>query len=401
MLAADSRETTAARGGLTVALVDMADVSAADSDAWHALRRHHPHGRSPLLSPQFARLVAGVRDDVRAVLARRGHLLVAALAVHVRPSRHARPVGAPFDDFAGPLIAPGEHLSPQKLIESAGLRAYTARASVCLEQNGIDGAAYPYIIRPGLPADLEDRARAYPKRFKNFRRLERKMERHFGPATLEWGRPERRDVDQLLAWKRRQFRRDGLVDLTSARHSRIVLEAAASAAPDDPAAFGGYLVKLSCQGRMVAGHFGVREAGRFHPWISAFDPHFSAFAPGMVLLKRVLSAMNDMALDAYELGDGHEHYKKYFGEPSAPVAQLNIYLSGRFSKTGLPIGSGLGRRQGKGLSGAPARLLRRLDHIAVCEPGLASRTRALAYALAKRSLRARNSTPGSTKLDVE
>jgi len=375
-------------GEVTIETLEWRELSASDLEGWEALRATHPHGTSPLLSPAFARLVSGVRGDLRVILARQGSRVLACMAVHVRPMGFARPAGAPFDDLSGPLIAPGCGLDARDLVEGAGLNAYSAKSAIVTGDAPGEGAALPYLIDvrgTDSAAYSEARRKEHAKRFKNFRRLQNKLEREKGAIEFRWGRPDLVALHELLSWKSQQFQRDGLLDITRATHSRAVLDAAAHETPGDLAAFGGFMVELRCGGDLVAGHFGIREGAHFHPWISAYRPEFAEFAPGMVLLKQVIARMEEMGLETYQLADGHGHYKKYFATPGAPTAPVSVTTPGL-------IGAVHGAaRRGWSLLGAPdgdsvgARLARRMDHIAVCESNPVTRVRELALAVARRS----------------
>lgn len=356
---------------------------------WRALQETSPLYRSPLLSPDFASLIAGIREDVRVVLARGGEgELQAVLTLHKRPFGFSRPVGAPFDDLSGPILAPGAIIDPDGLFAAAGLEAYRAETSICTSSEPDDHSAF--LIERCEQSDverLEARRAIHPKRFKNFRRLSRKMDIDLGGIALRWGAPDPARLRQLLAWKSAQFVDDGLVDITGATYSRRILDAVAATPSRDSQAFGGYMVELVCGERLLAGHFGVALNGHFHPWISAYDPTLSDYAPGITLLYRLLEQFSETGLETYNLAGGHDHYKKYFAEPVIPTRPLHHY-----APSPLGLAQGLGERVwnlvgARGETGAGARLRRRLDHIAACEPGLGARVNGVIYALKRRNPR--------------
>ncbi|MEO0818191.1 MAG: GNAT family N-acetyltransferase [Pseudomonadota bacterium] len=379
---------TAVSPTLEVTAKSVDALTPSDIARWDELRSALPQGISPLFSPRFTLAVGRVRKDVRILMAQRGDRMEACLAIHARPFGFARPLGAPFDDVAGPLVAPDSTLTAETLIAEADLGSYKAQNAISPEGEAAADAGSAYVIdvrgQQG-EAYLEARRKSYPKRFKNFRRLKNKLEREHGDVVFEWGRPDVADLDQLLRWKREQFLRDGLLDITSATHSRAILNEIASIAPEDPTEFGGFMTVLRCQGELIAGHFGVREGGHFHPWVSAYRPEFADCAPGMVLLKWIIRSMGDMGLETYHLASGHGHYKKYFATPSAAVAPLTAIapgIRGTLHRVRHGVSNALA---GSSETSPGARLIRRMDHIAVCEPKPVARTREFAYALMRRS----------------
>jgi CelD/BcsL family acetyltransferase involved in cellulose biosynthesis len=359
-----------------------------DAEAWRALCATHTDYASPLLGPDFARLVAGIRPDVRHWLVHEGDTLVAAMAVHLRPGGLARPAGAPFADTAGPVLAPGFVPDLPDLIRRAGLAAYRADAVAdphgVLEGPGIEEGEASWLIQPGerAPDDYLEACRAAnPKRMKNFRRLMRRLDEAHGPIALVHGPPEPVALSNLLAWKSAQFRETGKLDVVSAANSARVLNATARAS--GPGAEG-FMVALMAEGRLYAGHFGVRSGRHFHPWISAYDTSLAEYGPGVLLLKQVIEHMGDMGLDSYSLAGGHDHYKKYFALDTRPTRRVNITGAGpggRFQAATAGLWNSIGARRETSLAG---RLQRRLDHIAVCEPTTTGRIAAFVDALKNR-----------------
>jgi CelD/BcsL family acetyltransferase involved in cellulose biosynthesis len=137
-------------------------------------------------------------------------------------------------------------------------------------------------------------------------------------------------------------------------------------------------------GRLVAGHFGLRMADTFHPWISAYDPAYEDYSPGVLLLYQVIGHMDGMGLQVYDLAGGHEYYKKYFAEPGRYVKDILISrptLHGRIQHAGYSVWELLGARKPDTLA---ARIRRRMDHAAICEPSWGLRVKDFMVAVLKR-----------------
>ena len=67
--------------------------------------------------------------------------------------------------------------------------------------------------------------------------------------------------------------------------------------------------ELTAGDNLVAAHFGARQGGWFHPWISAYDPDYSAHSPGTVHQVEAIGAMTGLGLTTYDLGPGEAHWK--------------------------------------------------------------------------------------------
>ncbi len=368
----------------------VGEVKTQDRKAWQALVDCDETVASPLLGPEFADLVASVRSDVRIVMAHRGGRLCSVLAVHKRPGGRARPLGAPFNDYSGPIVAPGAKVDLAAMLRACGLKTYSAASCVSdadrLENAAVHPAETAFVIHLAgrSPAEyLEHFRSSHAKRHKNFRRLLRRLEED-GALELVAGLPDPQHLEQLFAWKSEQFRRDGRVDIIHTPHSRAILQAAGSLTPQSPGALQGYMISLVLDGQLLAGHFGVRRGDAFHPWISAFNPAHGEDAPGILLIYRAIERMQELGLETYDLSGGHDHYKKYFADPLHATFHVEARtgaLSQRLGQTSDKLWQLAGSDRD---DSAAARLRRRLDHIATCEPRPGARLSELITALRKR-----------------
>ena len=361
---------------------------------WSELQEQCWNFSTPLLSPEFAQLIAKCRADVRCVLIYQGDVLQAVLAGHMTGKGQMTPLGAPFCDYAGPMIRPGSDLSASQIVELAGLTRYRAMTSI-MSQSGrraTDVALQDHghvISLDGHSAKeyLEARRVIHAKRFKNMRRLLNKLERDHGSIELCFGMPSKADYDTLLNWKSRQFESEGMLDLTKAKYTQDVMRTAFSEVRKTDSDIGGFYTALKVDGKIVTGHFGVRQGEKFHPWISAYDPAYEEYSPGVLLLYRCVEMMDAMGLQVYDLAEGHDGYKKYFAKPMRAVAELSFT-----SKTGFGTVYALGDKVWKTMSaentqGAAARLRRRLMLSAYCEPSQVKRLGDVVTALRKRGIK--------------
>lgn len=362
--------------GLTVETVAAAALAAADVALWSALQAADPAFASPLLSPWFAMAVGRVREDASVSIFRRGDRAVGFFAHHRRPGGFGRPIGAPFADYHAMVGLRGAFDAPVDIVGLSGLKAF--RHGGLVDPNGqfpvqADAVEGFSIDLTGTTPDdyLEARRAASPKKFKNYRRLLNRL-REFGPLSL------RADTDlaafeTLLRWKRDQFHRTGAQDVlrpawaTRLMHDLFEMRQGPMT---------GLMLTLRAGDRLVGAHFGVRQEidgrGVFHPWIASTDPDLAAFSPGNAFLDQAIRAMPELGLSIYDLGVGHDHYKRPF---AASIRRVGTGLQ--------PAADGQGafRRVAEhawgigplGRSGAVGKVRRRLDHIATIDPSIAGR----------------------------
>lgn len=373
---------------LTAETLHPSDLSGADLAAWRALAAAHPAFASPLLGPAFALEVGRVRDDTRVAVWRQGRQPVGFLPHHRRPGGLARPIGSPFSDYHALVGAADADLRGPQALALAGLSAF--RFTGLVDPHGVFADAVAertpgFVVNLDGPVEdyLEGLRAASPKRFKNYRRLDNKLEREVGPLRLVAGDPSDEAFEALLAWKSAQLARTGLADFLRPGWTRALLRNLFDRRKGE---MQGLLVMLYAGPHMVGGHFGVRQGAVYHPWIAATDPTFAPWSPGITVLARAIAAMPDMGLTTYDLGPSHDHYKRHYAQPSAKVGEG---LAAAASPAGRMAGGveSAWTLAGARRAGPVGKLRRRLDVIATTELTAAGRVRGFVEAVAAQGRR--------------
>ena len=189
--------------------------------------------------------------------------------------------------------------------------------------------------------------------------------------------------DQLLTWKREQLQRTGLHDFLRPDWTRDLLSNLFERQSGD---FQGLMINLYAGDQLVAGHFGVRAGGVYHPWIASTNPAFGAWSPGQIFFLRAIAAMPELGLNHYDLAPDHDHYKRTYARTQTTA------LSGAAtaaSVAGLMASSveGAWNLAGANGTGVVARLRRRMDIINSVELTVSGQVRGLVHAVASQSRR--------------
>lgn len=372
---------------LTAQLLHPSEVSAADADAWRALAAATPAFANPLLGPDFAQAVGQVRRDARVAIWRRGDTPAGFLPLHYRPGAYARPIGAPLSDYHALVSGPDLGARGPELLGLAGLGAFAHTGLV--DPHLLFGppaeTQASYVVDLDLPSEayLESLRAESPKKFKNWRRLDHKLEREVGPVRLVAPDTSQTTFETLFAWKREQLRRTGGHDFLAPDWTCRLFSGLFARREGD---FQGLMIGLYAGDRLVAGHFGVRLGGVYHPWIAAADPALAAMSPGQVFLVRAIGGMSRMGLTSYDLGPGHDHYKCAFARSQMQIGAGLVTAPNSAGRAA----EGVDRAwalAGARRDGFAARLRRRLEVIAAAETTLIGRTRGLADAVAGQARR--------------
>ena len=364
--------------------VHPAKLDPADAAAWRALCAAHPEFYSPLLGPDFTLAVAQVRKDVRVAIWREQDRPVAFLPHHHRPGGFARPIGAPLSDYHA-IVAERGFDVPRALAE-ANIAAY--RFVSLVDPHGAFGStterqAYRIELETTAEDYLEALRGASAKRFKNYRRLDHKLDREVGELRIVAPDDSREAFETLLTWKREQLVRTNALNFLRPAWTRDLLSALFEMKTGD---FRGLTVNLYAGDRLVGGHFGVRMGSIYHPWIASMDPDMAAWSPGQIFLSRAISAMPALGLTIYDLGPGHEHYKKPYALNSHPVFEglaVAESMSGRAALASDRAWALVGSERWETMN----LVRRRLDAIATLEQSLAGRASSLVTTVMSHTLR--------------
>ncbi len=367
-------------------------------EAWREMCEQHPDFRNPLLGPDFAQAVGKVRGDARVTVwywstLNGGSRPAGFLAYHRRTGGVARPIGAPLSDYTA--LVSSDVLDIDEALTVAGLPAYrfnglvdpygSFRTVQTLEQEsyliGLDGSADDY---------LEALRVNSPKRFKNYRRLDHKLDREVGALRIVAHDADPAVLTQLLDWKRDQLARTGGQDFLRPDWIRQLL---AGLHQQTEGPMQGLLISLYAGSDLVAGHFGIRSGAAYHPWIAATDPRFAAWSPGQIFLLRAIAAMPELGLATYDIGPGHDHYKRPYARSTRLIrsgAATATTALGRAAQVTEQAWALAGARG----DGAVGRLRRRLDAITAVEPSFGGRAVSLVATLASRARRTSSEPAG-------
>lgn len=295
-------------------------VSDTDWNAYHCLRAKQSNFASPFFDPSFAQLINDLRQDVTIATLEDDNGLLAFWPMHLGIGQTARACGGPFFDYNGPIVRQHAKINAIQMLETAGIAEYKTSGMMVCDQVKAGPILLCSSQRTDLTAGWSDfltaQSACHPKFFKNMRRLNRKLEKDFSEVTFQFDNRNRADFDQLIQLKRRQFAQTGRHDVLAPKWVSKMLNAL----------WNGYCAHtktnfstLHVDGKMMAAELNLRSGDLLHGWLVAYDPEFSKYSPGNLLLHKMLETMPEQGLVTYDAGIGSEHYKKYFSNQQIPV----------------------------------------------------------------------------------
>lgn len=373
---------------MRVEIIHPRTVTEPDWDTWRKLRKASDGLASPYFAPEFAQIIGEARKDARIVIARADSGEARAfLPIQVSGLGFARPLGAPFTDYHGPVLsADTEQDIVPFMLKKAGCAAYgytglplSKDVFASSRRSTLDSAVAD--LTPGFVVYLESRRAEFPKHFKKARRLGRQAEREAGELELAFHAPDANTLETLIGWKREQFARTGLHDVLAAPWVRDMLTRCMMAQSED---FSGVMTTLRINGELVAAELGLRSGALLHGWISGFNPNFSAYSPGILMQERLLKAATENGVTHADLGVGAAHYKKYYASSTAQVSEGLIPAQGVCGALRRAGGDAWRRFESAPIgpvAGVAGKMRRRLDNILAVETTFSGRARGVVQAL--------------------
>ncbi|WP_454718693.1 GNAT family N-acetyltransferase [Caulobacter segnis] len=364
-------------------------LSADDVALWRSLAAAQAGFGNPLLGPDFTQAVGKVREDARVAVVRRDGVTLGFLPFHRRPGGLARPIGSPLSDYHGLVARPDAGLDLAQVLRAADVSVF--RYTGLIDPNGVFPAA-PETDRTAYVIDLAETSAedyleavraASPKKIKNYRRLDNKLDREVGPVRLVAGDVSREAFNQLIDWKREQLLRTGMHDFLRADWTRELMADLFSVRDSD---FRGLMINLYAGDTLVGGHFGIRQGATYHPWLASMNPEHAAWSPGQIFFLRAIAAMPALGLDRYDLGPGHDHYKRSYALKSITIGEGAATASGIGGRVASSMESVWSMAGAHG-AGPVGQLRRRMDAIASSELTMSGRVRDFVEAVASKAQR--------------
>jgi CelD/BcsL family acetyltransferase involved in cellulose biosynthesis len=283
---------------------------------------------NPFLSPTFARLAGEVGAAARvAVVRERGR------AVGFWPHSVIRSWGAPivpgYTDLQGMVHAPDYTWDWGVILSQVGLTGARFDHLVADQARYCSGPARfadsPAVLLDGGWAAYADWLRTNRKNLVAKSRQKRRRAQRDHEVGFEADDRSREALSALFALKSAQCRRNGWVDVFGQSRVRRLVEQSARVTGAD---LRGRVSTLRFDGSVAAVALTLECFGTWCRWISAYDPRFASFSPGLLLTVMGIEQAADDGCRVLSFGKGDEPYKMDFCQDSDSVAQLSVAARG-------------------------------------------------------------------------
>jgi CelD/BcsL family acetyltransferase involved in cellulose biosynthesis len=279
--------------------------------AWRTIQAGDRAFESPYFCPEFTQAVSRVRDDVRVVVIENAGRPTGFFPHQRSHFGVGKPVGGPLSDYHGVIASCGSEWTLRELMRAARLSLWSFDHLA-----GADSRFDPYVTGHAVSpqADLSGGYEEYANgrrgasdQLVKVARSARKLAREVGEPRFVLHDSEPDILDQLIAWKRDQYIRSGLTDVFAAPWTRALLHEILHVQGAD---FAGACSTLRVGARVVAVHVGMRSRDVLHYWFPAYDPEFSKYSVGTILLLEMAKDLARTGIRAIDFGKGEEPYKQ-------------------------------------------------------------------------------------------
>jgi CelD/BcsL family acetyltransferase involved in cellulose biosynthesis len=311
---------------MKITTLPAGELTHAHVESWSHLQRGNPRFDSPYFRPEFTRALAGVRPGTEVAVMSQGGEPVGFLPFGRIGGNKGVAVASMLCDFQGVVTRPNLSYEPDELIQACGLSSWrychlvTAHAKFIRHTWKLAESPYADLSQGYEPYknSLGQRTRS------DMRRKRNKLQREVGPLRFEQNVANAGLLETLIAWKRDQYARTGVLDVFKYPWVSELLNRLHAHQSDD---FAAYNSVLYAGDEVVAMSYMIRSRHVLHYWFPAFNTAYSKYSPGKLLLIEVLRHAADWDITRVDFGKGDEEYKNSFRTSASIVAEGAVDLS--------------------------------------------------------------------------
>lgn len=303
------------------------DLTPSQIGAWHEVLAADPQLASPHLRPEWVRCVAEARPGVEVGLLREGNEYVGFFPFQrQRLGIGEAPAGCQCD-VQGIALRAGIEYPVELLLRRCGLQVWrfdhllAAQPMFAAYHRRVE--ASPCIdLSPGFDSWRQQRAAATSD-IAQARRNARRLAIEVGPLRLEWHTASSDMLATLVAWKRADLRKRGLVDPFQRKWFHRLVEHVANCRQQ---AMRGVLSVLYASQTPVAIHLGMHSGKVLSSWILAHCARHNRFSPEVLLTMELARAAAGRGIERMDLGRGGSRIKAALANGAVDVAIGSVDL---------------------------------------------------------------------------
>lgn len=321
-------------------VIQSAELVETECATWRHFQQTQPGLGSPFLAPELVAAAGRVRPGTRIAILEDGGQITGFFPFERRALGYGVPVAPGLNCCQGLVHAPDAVWDAADLLHSCKLGVWEFDHLVDgqkpFERYQVLRAAAPVIdLDSGAGALLAELGRRSSRVAKRLPKLQRRLERDFGPLRCELQTRDPAKLQMLMTWKSDQYRRTGRTDRFAAAWARrFVTDLFDLQSPH----FSLVLSVLHAGDQPVAADVYLRRDGVMSGWFTAYDPRFAKYSPGLLHRLSIIEAAAANGVRLIELGRGTYEHKELFktrdvvmgeGRVLRASAGAALYFTGR------------------------------------------------------------------------
>ncbi len=313
---------------MKISAIPANELDEALHQRWQEIQAENPALANPYFCVDYTQAVAAVRDDVFVGIMEEANHVIGFFPFQRKSKSIAGPVGGRLSDYQGVIVAPGQEWNAEELMRGCGLKIWDfdhlLAAQAPFEKYHRKKDASPVMdLTGGFEAYLKRKKETGSKRLAQFQRKYRKFEREIGELRMELYSDSEEAFQQVIAWKREQCRRTGVVDFLAWDWTVGMLREIWQKRSEN---FVGMLSVLYHQDEIIAAHFGMRSRDVCHWWFPTYNNQYSRYSPGGLLLLKLAEMVAEDGITLLDLGKGDDAYKPSFATSEIMLAEGSVML---------------------------------------------------------------------------
>jgi CelD/BcsL family acetyltransferase involved in cellulose biosynthesis len=229
-------------------------------------------------------------------------------------TKTAEPIGGEMTDYVGLIANPELRITPDRLLRLARIN-YFGFSHLDESQLGfgLTGEQPRTGLRIRLARDTERPLEALlterHKYRKDTERRARQLAAELGPIefVLDVQQGRREALDNLIKQKRAQYQRTNVPDALANPWKPALLHKLSAC---QFSSCRSVLSTMSAGGHWIAMHYGIVGNGVLQYWLPVYNPAFSKYAPGRLLIHHVIGASRAAAIHTIDRGEGDTSSKR-------------------------------------------------------------------------------------------
>lgn len=351
---------------MKITVVKGGELAPADVERWRKLQEGNPDLASPYFCPEFTQAVAAVRKDVFVGILEDEGQVVGYFPHQRRRFGFGGPPGSGFCDLQGVIAAPGTSWDAVELLRGCKLVSWEF-SDVLVSQPAF--ASFHATKEQNHYLDLSAGFDQYLAAIKatgssqagRIKTIKRKAEAAFARVEFIPHVNDRKLLAQLLEWKSRQYRENGLRDVFAFKWTVDLLHHILDLQSES---FAGIFSVLKFDDQVAAMHMGMRSRTIWHWWFPRHDRALEKHTPGILLLIKMMESCAALGLRRIDLGSGDEEFKQRLRSGGTPVAGGRVEVPSvavHLLRLREATESWVRRSPLLGLARGPGRLLKRFE----------------------------------------